>query len=362
MLRRSEPRSLTARHQCVQGVGSDLSATFSDATHAVFHLIPYSENVMKFAKAEHVLSAIGLPTARTLLAVSGVAAAMLLAPVTAQAGPGPDVKIDKSCSLDPSKGPTVVVCVINVANLGTVASVSPITITDTPTGPAGTTFLTQPGSTFPCTPTSGPLPPSFTCTAPFALNPGGPMTGGSSGSTFLTFTLPPTGGTLSNCATVTSGQNPTTPKDQNPANNGPSCSKVTVKGTGGGGTPDLGVFKECKKHNATAITCSIKITNNGPGPSPIPLYLTDTISPIPPGTTYTGASGNVSCSGGGTLAAPINCTVNQAIPAGQSITVLMSFSFKGKVAFKQCAKISQKSLKSEADLKNNEYCLKMEMP
>lgn len=342
----------------------NLRATFSDLMHAVFHLIPYSENVMKFAKAERVLSAIGLPPARTLLAMSGVAAAMLFAPVAAQAGPGPDVKIDKSCSLDPSKGPTVVVCVINVANIGTTASVSPITITDTPTGPSGTSFLTQPGSSFPCAPSSGSaLPASFTCSAPFSLNPGGPMAGSSSGSTFLTFTLPQQGGTFTNCAKVTSGQNPTTPGDQNLSNNGPSCSTVVVKGSGGGGgTPDLAVFKECKKHNANAITCSIKVTNNGPGPSPTPLYLTDTISPIPPGTSYTGASGNVSCSGGGALVAPVNCTVNQPIPAGQSITVLLSFTFKSKGAFAQCAKITQKSAKPEKDQKNNEYCLKMSMP
>ena len=41
--------------------------------------------------------------------------------------------------------------------------------------------------------------------------------------------------------------------------------------------------------------------NGGPGPSPVPLMLTDAISPILPGTTYTGASGNVSCGPAGPL-------------------------------------------------------------
>lgn len=294
------------------------------------------------------------------LAAFGLAAAALAGPA-AQAAPGPDVKIEKSCALDPSKGPTAVTCVLNVTNIGSVASVSPITITDTPNAPAGTTYTTQAGSTFPCSPTSGQATGSFSCSAPLSLNPGGNSgAGGSSGSTFITFVLPATGGTLSNCASVSQGKNAATLPDPDMSNNR-SCTRISVKGTGTGTKPpDLKTDKSCEKGANGSLTCKITIMNGGPGPSPVPLMLTDAISPILPGTTYTGASGNVSCGPAGPLTGPINCTLNQSIPAGQSTTVLLSFVFKSKGTFQQCATVAQRP--PEDNVSNNKACIKVAVP
>lgn len=314
---------------------------------------------MKIAQVFPVVSAIGRLVSRAALRAGAVAAVLLLAPLPAQAAPGPDLKLVKGCQLDASKGPTAVVCTINVWNMGTVASVSPVTITETPTGPAGTTFLQQQGSSFPCSPASGVLPRgAFTCGAPYALAIGGPTAGGSSGSTFLTFVLPKTGGVLRNCASVTQGQNAATPKDPDMSNNS-SCTSITVPGVAS--VPDVSISKTCKTGANSSVTCWIVITNHGPGAAVAPVRLTDTLSPLT-GVFYTGASGNVSCGGAGPLTAPVSCTLTQPIPAGQSATVLLSFTIKGRGGYSQCATVKQGGAVAETNTTNNSVCVKLPMP
>lgn len=136
----------------------------------------------------------------------------ILSPLSALALPGPDLKMQKTCHLDPPKGPQAVYCVLDVTNIGTVPSVSPITITDNPVGPPGTTFTSSNGS-FACTTPVGPLPPVISCGAPYSLVPS--PASGSAGQTFLYFNVA-AGGTFSNCATVGQGSNAATPKDPQP--------------------------------------------------------------------------------------------------------------------------------------------------
>ncbi|MCR5879654.1 DUF11 domain-containing protein [Phenylobacterium sp. J367] len=192
--------------------------------------------------------------------------------------------------------------------------------------------------------------------------PGGPTAYSSSGTTFLYFKLPASGGTFSNCASATTGSNPTTPRDPNPANNTNICVRITVKGTGGGGPPDVSVGKECKLGANRSVTCAIKVTNNGTVPTVAPLVLTDTLSNVVAGTVYTGASGNVACPGAGPYAAPISCTIVSPIPGGQSITVYLSFTVKGKGTFQNSAKVTQGGAVAETNVANNTSNVKVTMP
>ena len=104
-----------------------------------------------------------------LIAVASVALGLgvmaTAAPVAAQSRPGVDIQVQKSCDLYPANGPTAIRCRIDVSNIGTVASIAPLTIVDTPGGPAGTTYLGSPTSTFPCSNPTGPLPSTLNCGA-----------------------------------------------------------------------------------------------------------------------------------------------------------------------------------------------------
>jgi hypothetical protein len=80
------------------------------------------------------------------------------------------------------------------------------------------------------------------------------------------------------------------------------------------------------------------------------------------GVIYTGASGNVSCGGAGPMTAPVSCNLTQSIPAGQSTTVLLSFTIKGKGGYAQCATVKQSGTVAEANTANNSVCIKLSMP
>lgn len=286
-----------------------------------------------------------------------VAAMALAAPMAAQAAPGVDIKVQKSCNLYPANGPTAIVCRIDVLNIGSVASVAPLTIVDQVGGPAGTTYTGSPASTFPCSTATGALPAQLNCGANLSLAPGANAgTGGSSGSTFVYFKLPPSGGTFKNCATAKGAQNAATAGDVDPSNN-QSCASITVPGSG---APDLSVVKACTKGANRSVTCTITIKNNGATAS-APLSLIDTVSPVLPGTTYTGASGNVSCGGAGPYTAPVSCTA-PPLGAGQTLVVYLSFKVMGNGTFQNNAKVTQSGVVGEANVANNSSSVKVTMP
>ncbi|MDO8379349.1 MAG: hypothetical protein Q7T09_10175 [Phenylobacterium sp.] len=288
-----------------------------------------------------------------------IAAVALAAPMAAQAAPGVDIKVQKSCTLYPANGPTAIVCRIDVLNIGSMASVAPLTIVDQVGGPAGTTYTGSPASTFPCSTAPGALPAQLNCGANLSLAPNANAgAGGSSGSTFVYFKLPPTGGTFKNCATAKSALNPTTPGDVDPSNN-TSCASITVPPVGGG-APDLSVVKTCTKGANSSVTCKITIKNNGASASG-PLSLIDTLSPVLSGTTYTGASGNVSCGGAGPYTAPVSCTA-PPLGGGQTLVVYLSFKVLGKGTFQNNAKVTQGGVVGEANLANNSSSVKVSMP
>ena len=258
----------------------------------------------------------------------------------------PDLKAEKSCQLDPAHGPTAIFCVINVSNIGSAASVSPVTVVDNPSGPAGTTFTSASG-TFGCTTPTGPLPSTINCGAPYSLVTG---TGsGSSGSTFLYFKLPPSGGGFKNCVSVTEGQNPGTAGDPNPANNTNICTSIKVPGSSKN-APDLKVTKTCQldpAHGPTAIFCVINVSNIGTAASVSPVTIVDTVGGSA-GTTFTSASGSFGCSTPtGPLPSVINCSAPYSLAtgtgSGSSGSTFLYFKLPKGGSFKNCVSVTEGS-------------------
>ncbi len=249
----------------------------------------------------------------------------------------PDIKVTKGCSLDPAHGPTAVYCVINVVNIGNANSISPITLTDSPTGPAGTTFTSASGS-FACATPTGALPAAIHCGAPYSLSTGN--SSGASGSDFLYFKLPPNGGTLNNCATAIQGAG--APADPNAANNTHICTSVTVPPQL---HPDLSVTKTCAVNGPQSVLCTVTVTNVGNSPSASPMHLSDLVSGAPSNGQYTGAGGAlpISCSPGAGPITPISCNANISLAAGQSRNALFSFHLPSGGSFTNCATATQAS-------------------
>lgn len=256
----------------------------------------------------------------------------LVAPIAAQAAPGVDIKAQKSCNLYPANGPTAIVCRIDVLNIGTVASIAPISIVDQViSAPPGTTYTGSPFSSFPCSTPTGTVPPLINCSGNVSLVPG------SSGSTFVYFKLPASGGTFKNCATATSAQNPGTPGDVDPLNN-KSCFQITVPPTG----PDLAVNKVCVVNGLHSVLCTVKVSNVGNGPSVSPIIIQDTVVIKPANALYTGAGGNlpISCTPGAGAITPISCTANAVVVPGTPKEALFSFTLPTGGQFKNCATVT----------------------
>lgn len=136
----------------------------------------------------------------------------------------PDLSVAKVCTVN---GPQSVLCTVTITNNGG-TSVSPLSLTDTPSAPAGSTFTGAGGSLpFSCSPGAGPVLP-ISCSANKSMQPG------ESGTALFSFTVPQ-GGIFRNCVTVLSAKNPTTPGDLNPVNNTNICTTVTVRPPSGGG-------------------------------------------------------------------------------------------------------------------------------
>lgn len=290
-----------------------------------------------------------------------VAAMAAAAPSAAQNSPGVDIQVQKSCDLYPANGPTAIRCRIDVGNIGAAASVAPLSIVDTPTGPAGTTYLGSSNSSFPCTTPTGALPGAINCGANLSLSPGAPMTGGSSGSTFIDFALPRSGGTFRNCARATGAQNPAIPGEANLRNN-QSCVSITVP-PAVLAAPDLSVGKTCTKGANRSLTCTITIRNNGSTISG-PITVTDTLMGPLPGTSYTGAGGSngVTCGAAqNPYATPISCTL-PPIPGGQDRTVLLSFTVPRNGNFSNAVAVNQGGPAREANVINNGTIVRVTMP
>ena len=163
-----------------------------------------------------------------VLPLLGALMVLTASPGTAQAQTGPDLKVTKVCVNGPMQS---VLCTVTVTNLGTVPSVSPLSLTDVVTGAPADALFTGAGGTLPisCSPGAGPVSP-IACSANTSLPPNQPKTA------LFSFKLP-TGGSFTNCATVSQGQNAATLPDPNPANNTNICTAITVPPPSGSGGP-----------------------------------------------------------------------------------------------------------------------------
>ena len=159
-----------------------------------------------------------------------IGAALFLTPLTVQALTGPDLMVTKTCAVN---GPQSVLCTVTVKNIGQVPSVAPLTFTDTPTAPAGSTYTgagSNSGLPISCSLGAGPVLP-IPCTANKSLQPN------ETADALFIFRMPvPMCGTFTNVVTVTQGSNVATLPDPNPANNtnisttlnlGPPCGDST---------------------------------------------------------------------------------------------------------------------------------------
>lgn len=150
---------------------------------------------------------------------------LLLVPTPARSGNGPDLSVTKTCV---SNGPQSILCTVTVTNIGTSPSLAPLTMTDTPTAPAGSTY-TGAGGSLPigCTLGAGTVLP-IPCSANIALQPQ------QSGTALFSFHVPD-GAAFTNCVTVTVPRNAANPGDLSPANNTDICTSLGGGGTGTGG-------------------------------------------------------------------------------------------------------------------------------
>lgn len=140
------------------------------------------------------------------------------------------MKVTKVCANGPLQS---VLCTVTVTNIGTVPSVSPLSLTDVITGAPANALFTGGGGTLPisCSPGAGPVLP-IACSANISLLPNQPKTA------LFSFKFP-TGATFTNCATVTQGQNPLGTSDPNPANNTNICTTIVVPGSSGDLCPNI---------------------------------------------------------------------------------------------------------------------------
>lgn len=164
---------------------------------------------------------------KTPMLVAGILL-MLALPVSAQSVSGPDLAVTKTCT---ANGPQSILCTVTVTNIGGAPTLAPLTVADTPTAPAGSTY-TGAGGSLPigCSLGAGPVLP-IPCSANTSLQPG------QSETALFSFRVPD-GGRFSNCVTVTIPRNAANPGDLNPGNNTNICT--TLGGGNGNGGDDKG--------------------------------------------------------------------------------------------------------------------------
>jgi len=166
---------------------------------------------------------------------------------------GADLVLTKTCALDPTHGPQAVYCAVTVHNNGTLASGSPITVTDTPVSPPTGTLFTSSNGSFMCSQAAGPVPASMACTY------NGSIPVGQDGTTFFYFDVPQ-GGTFQNCASASQGTSVT---DPNPANNTNVCASVVVPAPTGTTTGTLTIVKESQPKDAQNFAFYASGPNSG---------------------------------------------------------------------------------------------------
>lgn len=170
---------------------------------------------------------------------------LLALPGPARPGNGPDLSVTKTCA---ANGPQSILCTVTVTNIGAAPTLAPLTLSDTPSAPAGSTY-TGAGGSLPisCSLGAGPVLP-IPCSANISLQPQ------QSGTALFSFHVPD-GGAFSNCVTATIPRNAANPGDLSPADNTDICTSLG----GGTGTGDGGRGK---------VTFAKKVINDTRFPTP----------------------------------------------------------------------------------------------
>lgn len=159
-----------------------------------------------------------------ILKLVAVAWLVLALPASAQTVTGPDLSVTKTCAVN---GPQSILCTVTVTNIGGAPTLAPMTVADTPTAPAGSTY-TGAGGSLPigCSLGAGPVLP-IPCVANTSLQPG------QSETALFSFRVAD-GARFSNCVTVTIPRNAANPGDLHPANNTNICTSLGGNGDDGG--------------------------------------------------------------------------------------------------------------------------------
>lgn len=223
--------------------------------------------------------------------LSLISAAVFLTPLTAQALTGPDLSVTKTCAVN---GPQSVLCTITITNIGTVPSVSPISLTDMITGSAPVN-LTGGGGSLPasCSP-GAQLINNVPITCP-TINTS--LTPTNSGTVLFSFKMPQ-GGTFQNCVTVSQGSNAMTPRDPNLANNTNICTTIIVP------PPATGT-----------ITITKRIVNNTANPTPGPFQVLVDCGPVPKQTVTLSSQNSFQQSVNIPAGSSSSCTITEQPPA-----------------------------------------------
>lgn len=280
--------------------------------------------------------------------------------VSTPAPGAPDLAVTKSCT-NQGQANNGVLCTITIKNNGTVPSLAPLTIVDTPTASPGST-LTGAGTTtgFPvgCSSGAGPVPPTISCTANATINPGAQHT------VLISFQVPP-GGSLGNCVTVTQPTPAGAAPDPNPSNNTNVCSTTVTQPPVN--VADLSVTKSCAVIGPNRLVrCTISVVNSGPVPTPTPWNLQETLTGLPGGTQLVniGAAG-IACTGVSppmTLSSPINCQLyNPVVPNAPPYVILVDFRPPQATTFHNCATVSHTG-GTETNVSNNTACTTLAVP
>ena len=266
------------------------------------------------------------------------------------ASPAPDLSITK---VGVVSGNTVTYT-ITATNNGTVPAPGPIVMLDTlPSAPAGVLFSGATGSSGTC---SGVGAGPIVCSSSAALAAGGQL------SYTITLTVPASGGTVTNCASVTRGVDAATPLETNLTNNR-ACATNIVPPTASP-APDLSITKVGVVSGNT-VTYTITATNNGTASAPGPIVMLDTLPSAPAGVLFSGATASSgTCSGVG--AGPIVCTSGTALAAGGQLTYTITLTVPGGGAggpgggtVTNCASVAQGGnvgTPGETNLANNRAC------
>ena len=189
-------------------------------------------------------------------------------------GAGPDLSAVKVCTVN---GVQSVLCTVTITNIGNVASVAPMSLTDLVTGSSNIN-LTGAGGTLPASCTPGA---QLINNVPINCGVNTSLAAGASGDVLFSFTMPQ-GGTFTNCVSVSQAQNPMTPGDPDSTNNTSICTTITVSPP----TPTTGsitIIKDAQPNDAQDFT----FTSNQASIAPFPLD-DDSDSTLADRKTFTG--------------------------------------------------------------------------